>query len=445
MTSTTLSLVAKILIMLIGLLWVFGLIQVLFPTPVLSTVMASLLACVTVIALPRSPWNVKLLCTFLAIAAISLAQVYDKWTAIEEGLTRATIFPAFLATIVLLRATADQRPEIGIARRLFAALDRKKRNSGLVVGGFLVGSILQVGVFAIVAPILRRNASESERQEVFVSTMRGMALVPLWSPFVVGMAIASQYLPKVALWQIMSLGLALSTFCIILSIVCFDRSGGLKALWQSLLTLAPVAPPIAMSALVVVSTAIGTGFSTLQALVLAMPLPCLLAIAKAPEGSIIIAARETGKRLTKIGPEISILTFATIIGRVFEEALPSMKLLEWIQVIQPSPTAVIFFVIIFMNIMGMMAIHSIVSGTILLILLTSIPTGVSDLILMQALLTGWGLCTAVSISSLSIVTGATMFDLPTTRLISKRNIIYVFVGGSLCALILSTINGILVT
>ncbi len=124
---------------------------------------------------------------------------YDQWAAIEGGLTRAAIFPAFLATIVLLRATADQRPEIGVARRLFTALDRERRDSGLVVGGFLVGSILQVGVFAIMAPILGRDAPASERREVFVAAMRGMALVPLWSPFVVGMAVASQYLPKVPL------------------------------------------------------------------------------------------------------------------------------------------------------------------------------------------------------------------------------------------------------
>ena len=434
----------RLLVLLISLLWLLGLIHVLFPTPEVSTAMAVLLAFVALIALPQATWNVKLLCAFLATATIYLAHFYDQWGAIEGGLRRATIFPAFLATIVLLRATADQRPEITVARGLFAALDRKRRDSGLVVGGFLVGSILQVGVFAIMAPILGRNSTADERQEVFIAAMRGMALVPLWSPFVVGMAVASQYLPQVALWQIMSLGLGLSAFCIVLSIICFDRKGGLKALWQSLMTLAPIAPPIAIAALFVVGTAIGTGFSTLQALIIAMPLPCLLAVALAPHGSISTALRETGTRLTRIGPETAILTFATIIGRVFEAALPNMGLLDWIQELHLSPTVIIFFVVMFMNVMGMMAIHSIVSGTILLILFTSIPTGLSDLVLMQALLTGWGLCTAVSISSLSIVTGATMFDLPMTRLISWSNVIYVFVGGALCALILSAINPVLV-
>jgi len=436
--------IARLIVLLIGLLWILGLVQILFPTPQVSTVMVGLLACLAIIALPQATWNVKLLCAFLAISTISLAYFYDQWAAIEGGLTRAAIFPAFLATIVLLRATADQRPEIGVARGLFTALDRERRDSGLVVGGFLVGSILQVGVFAIMAPILGRDAPASERREVFVAAMRGMALVPLWSPFVVGMAVASQYLPKVPLWQIMFLGLALSAFCIVLSIIFFDRKGGLRALWQSLMTLAPVAPPIAIAALLVVGTALGTGFSTLQALVLAMPLPCLLAVALAPGGSIPTALRATGQRVTRIGPETAILTFATILGAVFEAALPEMGLLDWLQSLMLSPTFIIFFVITFMNLMGLMAIHSIVSGTILLVLFTNIPTGLSDLVFMQALLTGWGLNTAISLSSLSVVTGATMFDLPMTRLISWSNIIYVFVGGALCALILSAINPVLV-
>ncbi len=56
-----------------------------------------------------------------------------------------------------------------------------------------------------------------------------------------------------------------------------------------------------------------------------------------------------------------------------------------------SPTFIIFFVITFMNLMGLMAIHSIVSGTILLLVLfTNIPTGLSDLVFMQALSNGLG-------------------------------------------------------
>ena len=435
----------RILLITLGLLWVLGLIQILFPTPYVFDLLIGLLACTTICALPQANRSVKILCSVLVAITAVLAQIYDQWGAIEEGLRRAIIFPTFLATILLLRATAEQRPEIIAARSLFTALERERRDSGLVVGGFLIGSILQVSVFAIMAPILGRNAKESERREVFIAAMRGMALVPLWSPFVVGMAIASQYLPKVPLWQIVAMGLGLSSFCIVLSIICFDRKGGLKSLWQSLMTLAPIAPPIAIAALLVIGTSIASGFSTMQSLIMALPIPCLMAVFFSPGGSIPTALKTTIKRLPRIGPEPAILVFATILGSVFEKALPDMGLLNWLQGLQLSATAIIFILIMAMNIAGVMAIHSIVSGTILLVLFTSIPTGVSDLIIMQAILTGWGLCTAVSISSLSIVTGASMFEVPMTRLISWSNFIYVFVGGTFCAVILSIINPLIMS
>ncbi|MBK19599.1 MAG: hypothetical protein CMM52_12265 [Rhodospirillaceae bacterium] len=439
-----LSFLAKALVILICALWVLNVIQALFPSQGLAQILTVLLACTAIIALPQATASVKILCGALVSITVVLAHTYGKWEAIEVGLARATIFPAFLATIVLLRATADQRREVSVARNLFTALDRERRDSGLVVGGFLIGSILQVGVFAIMAPILGRNANENERQEVFLAAMRGMALVPLWSPFVVGMAVTSQYLPQVLVWQIMLMGLGLSALCIILSIICFDRHGGLLALWRSLQTLAPIAPSIAIAALIVVGTAVSTGLSTLQSLVLALPVPCLLAVYFSQGGSIPTALKETSLRLTRIGPETTILTFATVLGIVFESALPDMGLLAWLQNLNLTPTIVIFVVITAMNLMGVMAIHSIVSGTILLVIFTNVSTGVSDLILMQAVLVGWGLCTAVSLSSLSVVTGATMFEIPLTKALSWSNLVYAFLGGIICALILSAINPVLV-
>jgi len=87
-----------------------------------------------------------------------------------------------------------------------------------------------------------------------------------------------------------------------------------------------------------------------------------------------------------------------------------------------------------------MGVHSIVTGTILLVLFTGIPTGVADLILLQALLVGWGLCTAISVGSLSIATGAAMFDLAPTNAISLSNILYVFVVSVIFGAILSALN-----
>ena len=313
------------LIGLAAMLWALGLVRILSPFAVLDAPLGALLVVFVIVALFRTGWQNRALCLALAGATAGLCAAYDLWRVIPDGIAKGAIFPAFFGTIVLLRATADQRPEIAVARRLFAGLDPARRGGGLIVVGMT-------------------------------------ALTPL---------------------------------------------------------------------------------STLESLVLGMPLPCLLAIARAPAGDLRAALRTTGDGLTRIGPETSILCFAMALGVAFEAALPQTGLLDRIGALALSPTAVVFIVIFGMNLTGFLAIHPIVTGTMLLVVFTALPTGVADLVLMQAMLVGWGLCTAISLGSLAVVTGSVMFDLPPTRLISPTNIAYVVVTSAVFALILAVLNGFL--
>ena len=62
---------------------------------------------------------------------------------------------------------------------------------------------------------------------------------------------------------------------------------------------------------------------------------------------------------------------------------------------------------------------------------------------MQALLVGWGLASGISISSLSVVTGAAMFRLTPTDLITRGNIAFVFLLSAVIGLILWGLNEVL--
>jgi hypothetical protein len=427
-----------------GALWLLTFAHILFPKLPLYALMAILLVAFVALALPRLARHSAILCTVLAAATVGLGIAYGQWEAILTGLTRSAIFPAFLATIVLLRATAEQRPEIARARSLFGALDRDRRDSGIVVGGLLIGSILQVGVFAILAPILGRDAPEDERRDVFTTAVRGMSMVPFWSPFIVGMAVASQYLPLVPLWQIMSLGLCMSAVGILVSLVGFDRHGSFSALWLSLKSFAPIAVPVVVAALVVVGTTSAFGLSTLQALVMSLPVLCLAGVLQVRPDAIRPVAKQALDGLGRIGTETSILVFATTLGAIFEASLPQTGILPWLESLQLPAAATIFIVVMTMNIGGLFGLHAIVTGTFLLVIFTGIPTGVSDLMLMQALLAGWGLASGISISSLSIATGSVMFRVSPTRLIPLNNIVYVFTLGAVVATILSALNSLFV-
>ena len=428
---------------IVAALLVLAVLQIMFPLRHAAPVMAGLLICFLMATALRLSWHTKVLCGGLATVAVLLASTFEQWPALFEGITKATIYPAFLSTIVLLRAAADQRPEITAARKMFSALDPTARDSGIVIGTHLLASILQVGVFAILAPILGRDASIEERRQVFTVAIRGMATVPFWSPFVVGMAVGSQYIPSVPLWQIMALGILLSALSIMISILAFDRNPGINSLAHALGSLAPIALPIFLAALVVVGTTVATGLSTLQALIISLPIPCLFAIWQSPAGNVGRAILQTATGIGRIGPETSILVCATMLVAVFEAALPSMGLVDWLKALAPPSAVIIFAVILTMNIAGLLGIHPIVSGTFVLVIFTSFQTGLSDLVLLQSMLVGWGLCSMISIGSLSIATGATMFQIPPTALVMRANIAYVFVTSAIVGAILSGLNELL--
>ena len=432
-----------LLSLIVGALWLIAVVNIFAPAPGLLWVLKALLVCFVILVLPRVAGHSRILLAVLTAVTLALAAIYGEWSAILEGIGRAAIFPAFLATIVLLRATADQRPEIAAARQMFGALDPERRDSGVVIGTHLIGAVLQVGVFAILAPILGRDASEEERRNVFTAAIRGMSMVPFWSPFIVGMAVASQYLPAVPLWEIMGLGLTFAVFGILFSFLMVDRNRGLTPLMQALKSLTPVVLPIAIAALVVVGTTALTSLTTLQALIVGLPIPCIVALISLKNGALRQAVTQTMSGLSRIGTETCILAFATTLGMVFEVSLPHMGLLSWLTTQDFPAPVIILLIIMTMNIAGLAGIHAIVMGTMLLVIFTSVPTGVSDLVLMQALLIGWGLGSGISIGSLSVATGAAMFQIAPTQLVTRANIIFVFVVSMIYTDILSVLNIVL--
>jgi len=434
----------RVLSLLVGLLWLMAAVRILFDIRYLAETMTVLVLAFLGLSLLRMPRHTLILCGVLVAVTLTVAQYYGQWSTIIDGLSRAVVFPAFLATIVLLRAAADQRPEIASARQLFGALPPNERDSGIVIGTHLIGSVLQVGVFAVLAPILGRDAPLAERREVFTTAIRGMMTVPFWSPFIVAMAVTSQYLPQVPLWQIIPLGIAMTFVAIAVSILVFDRNPGWRTLSRSLRSLAPVALPVFVAALIVMGATGTTRLTTLQALILTLPIPCILAVVTVRSGNLSRAFRQTASGIGRIGPETLILVSSTTLGAVFEAALPDMGVLAWLEALALPAWAIILIVIMTMNLTGLLGMHAIVSGTLLLVIFTSVPTGVADLVLMQALLIGWGLCSGISIASLMVAVGATMFGISPTELITRANIAFVFLTSVVAAAFLWGLNWVLV-
>ena len=95
--------------------------------------------------------------------------------------------------------------------------------------------------------------------------------------------------------------------------------------------------------------------------------------------------------------------------------------LAWLQELRLAPLATIAVMTGGMTLAGLAAIHPIVTGTIMMVLFNSFPTGVADLVLMESMLFGWALGTMSSLSSVSIATGSAIFS-------SKRKAVLALAG-----------------
>lgn len=425
---------------LIAVLWPLVIASLAFPSETLKSVMSALLAVYVVLSLVRARWQVQTLCGALGLLALGLAAAFGVWNAFLDGLGRALIIAAFMPSIVLLRATAEQRPEIAAARRVFAGLDERARDRSVLVGSHLIGSILIIGVFALLAPILGQSSDEAARRRTIGVALRGLCIAVLWSPFFVGMGLANEYLPGVELAAIMPMGIGFAALALITSHLMFDRAGGVAGLWGAIGGFAPVLPGVAIAAGTVIALTAATALTTLQALVVGMPALCIAVLAsmgRQPSASAFVTAREG---LGNVGNEIAIVTVAMMLGSIVESAIGQGAASQWLAGIDLAPPAWIALAVFAVTAGGLAGLHPIVTVTVMLALLRTLPTGLADVVLMQTALFGWSFGTMVSVSAISIATASAMFDVRPEQLVRGENLLFVVVFGTLSVFILSIVN-----
>ncbi|CAN0460371.1 unnamed protein product, partial [Discosporangium mesarthrocarpum] len=257
---------------LLFVLWANELVRLVWSSPELQTASGWLMIVYVALSLNRLRRGTFILCVPLALLAVALAVWFDEWAGIMRGFQNGAVFMAFFGTIVLLRSVADQRPEISRARSLFTGLRTEETNGAFLVGSHIIGSVLVVGVLAVLAPILKNDIDDAGRRRAAEVSQRGMCLAPLWSPFWVAAAFAAQQIPGVPAWEIMALGLGMAVVGLILAHLMYARGVGLPDLWRAVRGFAPIVPSVAVCALMIAGLSSVAGLSTLQALIATIPL-----------------------------------------------------------------------------------------------------------------------------------------------------------------------------
>lgn len=421
-------------------LWIMAIVRIFWPHPQLILASGIVLLTYVVLSFRRIRRQLQILSLLLALTAVALAGWLGAWAALWQGMEKAVIFAAFFGTLTLMRATADLRPEIGRARKLVEPLSAGARTSGLLVGTNVLGTALVVGVMPIFAPIVGQDAPYEVRKSAAEACQRGMCLACLWSPFWLAMAISTEHLPDVPLWQIMVLGLLLCALGLTVAQLMYTPDVGMRALWQALRAFSPVLPPVALSAAAVLGLKAVTPLTTLQCLVVGIPVLCIGGLLSQSIDHLRRAASQAAQGVGAVRGEIALLSCAFALGNVLEQALQTGGVGDQITALAPPPVAVIASVVIGMTVLGLAGIHQVVTVTVMLVLFGTLPIGVSDLALMQAGLLGWAFSSMTGLSAVSVAAASTMFSVPLERIAYGPNIRFVTLFGLLGIAVVTGVN-----
>ena len=423
-------------------LWANELIRLVWSPPVLQTAAGWLMIVFVGLSLPRIRRGTVYLCVPLAVLAAVLALYFDQAASIMRGFQNAAVFMAFFGSIALLRALADRRPEITRARNLFSSLSTEQSNGAFLVGAHVIGSILVVGVMAILAPILKQDANARTRRRAAEVSQRGMCLAPLWSPFWIASAFATQQLPDVPTWEIMSLGLVMAAIGMVLAHFMYARDVGLSDLWRAILGFAPIVPTVALCAALIAGLSTVASLSTLKALIATIPFLAVLSLIPASRATLRAVAKETWRSSSRVSDEIVVVTAALVLGRVLQAAIGETGIGETIAALAIPTWGVIACVIFIMTLTSLVGIHQLVSMIVVLVVFVPLNTGVNDTILMEAALIGWAFASMIGLTAVSTATASAMFGVPRIQLIFGPNLAFAMAFGALSVLLLSLVNSL---
>lgn len=428
---------------LFAALWAAALLHIFWPAPWFDSFSAVATAGYVAVAFLIARRQVKVLCGAMAAVALVIAAWTGDWAALPRAGTSAANFAAFFGTLALMRATADLRPEIARARRLVAQLREEERIGALTVGAHFLGAVLSISVMAIFAPIIGRDSSFELRRAAAEACQRGMCLACLWSPFWIAMAFAYQHLPGVKLWQIMAVGLTLAMVGLVLAQALYSRGVGIGGLWRALKGFAPVLPPLAVAAAVVLALTAVTPLSTLQSLVLGIPVLCIGGLLMQGVDRLFAALRQMHHGVTGVAGEMVLLSVALALGRVLEGLLSGGGVAETIAHHAPPAAVVILLVAGGITVLALAGVHQIVGATVLLAIFGKLPLGVSDLALMEAMLIGWAFASMCGLSAVSVAAAGSMFGVPLERVAYGANLRFLAIYGVLSIALLAALNAVM--
>lgn len=405
---------------LLAVVWLLELSNLASPSRLLSAlVMAGLLAFV-LLALLRASVHIRVLFAGVGGLAASIAAMKSEPALLVAGLERALVFGAFLPSVLLLRATVENSPRIASLREGVEALDGQARENWMVCGSHALGSVLNVGTMGILAPVLGRDASASDRVALAAASVRGVGTAVMWSPFFVSLGFVSHLVPSVKLWEVMALGAGLALAGLALSGRMFTPNLGVAGFLASTGRLLPLVVPTVVIVGTILAVATALSLSGPAAVAAGVPLLCAAYLAFAGRARAARVARDTLRSFGRLADEMIIIVGATVLGTVIARIPEAAAIAGTLTPSFLSGTSLIITLMLLLIAGGLAGLHPMIGATILLPILAGGAFGVRDVVLVETAVFAWGLSATVSIWTLPVAVASSMFGVPLRALATGR-------------------------
>ncbi|GHC28213.1 hypothetical protein GCM10008094_19990 [Aidingimonas halophila] len=420
-------------------LWCCGALSILFDSDAIRQLAGGIALWIVVLScLTRSGLN-RGIFLVLCGATLALNAHSQHWNAIAEGLERAAMISAFLASLYVLRAVIQTSPSLSEVNASFTALSLRPRRGMVQLLGVCFGVPLAVGAVSVIAPLATYQDHDMDAQEDIAGwSIRGIGLSVLFSPFTVAMGIVTASLgERLQLWRVLMIGLLLAAALLALSFLagrCRLPRQLPARFWKALCwVLAPVLGLVALNLVLYMSI----GLNPLQGATLFIP-PLALGLALWRGAGI----RSRMLTLTEgywrdFDSEITIFSGALIFA-VAVTSTPEVQ--EWVAMLAHSVGAngLIALTALVIAILATLGLHMVVPATITLTMFGPVmPTELHVALLGIAALVGWAYGAMAALGSLAFLTACKAFAVSPAALAKGENMRFmaVFIGIA-CTLML---------
>jgi hypothetical protein len=223
----------------------------------------------------------------------------------------------------------------------------------------------------------------------------------------------------------------------------FAYRSGFGGLARAVGSLAPLAPPVAFCAALVVVTSTYLPLRSIEALIVVIPAVCCAALFADGISRTKTAFRATFRGTKDVTDEIALLTAALVFGRVVEAALAGGEVSRTLAGLSMPPIAILAALVGAVAITSLAGLHQIASVTVALVLVTPFRHQFADIVVLEAGLVAWAISTIIGVSAVGVTATAAFYRVPRGPMSFGPNLWFAAAFGVVAVCLLAALNALL--